>query len=311
MAQFSIDLHAHTTASDGTHSPTGLVRRAADRNVRVLGIADHDTVGGLAEAMAAGKQAGVEIVPGVEFSLRHEYDKDFVGIHLLGYFIEPESPVLVEVMEEVKQGRVDQKLKQIEKLTSFGFVVPVDEVFARASGVPGRPHIAAVLMEHNPGRFENIQQIFDEYLGTHAKAHVGRSFALTLAEATELIKQAGGLPVFAHPGAYDADIDPIFALRQAKAEGVEGVEVYYPYQKGHRPAGNTGSWIGRIEAVARELDLLPTGGTDFHGRDHDAVDLGDMGLTGKQYTRLVEGWQCLRERGSSNFKENKKQNPYI
>ena len=294
MAQFSIDLHAHTTASDGTYTPTRLVERAAERGIRVLGVTDHDTIDGLAEAITAGNRLDVAVVPGVEFSLRHEYDKDYVGIHLLGYFIDPEAPVLGEIMDKVKQGRLDQKLAQIEKLKSFGLQIPVDEVFARASGVPGRPHIAAVLLDHNPGKFESIQQIFNEYLGTHAKAHVGRPFALTLAQASGAIKQAGGVPVFAHPGAYDAGIDPIFALRKAKADGVEGVEVYYPYETGHRPGGAASSWIGRIEAVARELDLLQTGGTDFHGRHHDVVDLGDMGLTPQQFSALRQGWQRLR-----------------
>lgn len=297
---YPIDLHAHTTASDGTYTPTQLVERAAERGLRVLGIADHDTIAGIPEALAAGRRLGVEIVSGVEFSLRHEYDKDFVGIHLLGYFIDPEAAALVEVMDRVRQGRIEQKIRQIEKLQAFGFDVTVDEVFARAAGVPGRPHIAAVLMERNPGKFDNIQQIFDEYLGTHAKAHVGRQFALTLSQATAIIKQAGGLPVFAHPGAYDAAIDPIKAIRNVKAEGVEGVEVFYPYDEGHRPADKGNDWITRIEALANELSLLQTGGTDFHGRPHDRVDLGDMGLTDEQYARLKQGWQ--RMRGNKNFK---------
>lgn len=294
MAHYQIDLHAHTTASDGTHTPTELVKRAVDRGLHTLGIADHDTIDGLAEALEAGKQYGIEIVPGVEFSLRHEYDKQFVGIHLLGYFIDPQAPAIVEVMDKVKQGRIDQKIRQIEKMQSYGFKVPVEEVLAKASGVPGRPHIAAVVLENNPDKFTSIQQIFDEYLATHAKAHVGRLFSLTLAEATAIIKQAGGLPVFAHPGAYDADIDPIEAVRNAKVEGIEGVEVYYPYDKGHRPAGEASSWIGRIEALALELNLLQTGGTDFHGRPHDLVDLGDMGLTDDQFAALKRGWQQLR-----------------
>lgn len=294
MAQFQIDLHAHTTASDGTHTPTELVKRAAERDLRVLGIADHDTIGGLAEAMAAGPQYGIEIVPGVEFSLRHEYGKDFVGLHLLGYFIDPHNPALIAMMARVRQGRIDQKINQIEKLQGFGFDIPVDEVLARVDGVPGRPHIAAVLLERNPDKFENVQQIFDEYLGSHAKAHVGRSFSLTLGEATGLIKQAGGVPVFAHPGAYDTNIDPIRAIRNAQAEGVEGVEVFYPYNSGHRSSGDRSRWIGRIEALANELGLLKTGGSDFHGRDHDIVDLGDMGLTEPQYSSFKQSWQKLR-----------------
>jgi predicted metal-dependent phosphoesterase TrpH len=294
MANYPVDLHAHTTASDGTHTPTQLVERAIKRGLSVLGIADHDTIDGLAEAMEAGQRLGIQIVPAVEFSLRHEPAKDFVGIHLLGYFIDPQAPSLVEVMEKVRQGRVEQKIKQIEKLQSFGFDVPIDEVFAKATGVPGRPHIAAVLMERNPGRFESIQQIFDEYLGTQARAYVGRQFALTLSQATTVIKEADGLPVFAHPGAYDADIDPITAVRNAKAEGVEGVEVFYPYHEGHRSSDKHSNWISRIKSLANELNLLQTGGTDFHGRVHDEVDLGDMGLTNEQFVMLKQGWQKLR-----------------
>lgn len=293
MAHYPVDLHAHTTASDGKLTPAQVVERAARRGLRVVGIADHDTIDGLPEALAAGERLGLEVVPAVEFSLRHEPDKQFVGLHLLGYFIDPQAPLLVEMMQKVQHGRVEQKIKQIKKLQSFGFDVPVDEVLARAGGVPGRPHIAAVLLERNPGRFNSIQQIFDEYLGVHAKAHVGRQFALKLAEAVDLIKQAGGVPVFAHPGGYDSD-NPLLAVRNAAAEGVEGVEVFYPYEKGHRSSGERSRWIARAEALARELELLQTGGTDFHGRPHELIDLGDMGLTEAQFAHFKAGWRRLR-----------------
>lgn len=294
MAHYQIDLHAHTTASDGTQTPTQLVKRAVERGLRVLGIADHDTIDGLAEAQAAGNQFGLEIVPGVEFSTGHEYGKHFVGLHLLGYFINPQDSGLLEVMQQVKQGRVEQKIRQIEKLQSFGLEISVEAVFNRVSGVPGRPHIAAVLLERNPGRFAGIQQIFDEYLGVGAKAHMGRRFALKVGQAIDVVKGAGGLPVIAHPGVHAADIDPPTAVRNAKAEGVEGVEVFYPYETGHRPGSEASSWIGRMEALAGELGLLQTGGTDFHGRAHDVVDLGDMGLTEAQFATLKQAWQKLR-----------------
>lgn len=298
MASYQVDLHAHTTASDGQYTPTQLVERAARRGVEVLGVADHDTVSGITEAQAAGARLGIEIVPAVEFSTRHEPDKQFVGIHLLGYFIDVETPALLEVIAKVQQGRIDQKVRQIEKLQAFGFDVPVEEVFARARGVPGRPHIAAVLMDRNPDKFESIQQVFDEYLGTHAKAHVIRDFALTVGQAIAVVKEAGGLPVFAHPGAYNGHLDPVAAVRNARAEGVEGVEVFYPYGWGHRLPGDSPAessyWITRIEALADELGLLKTGGTDFHGRSQEIVDLGDVGLTEKQFASLKQGWQMLR-----------------
>ena len=295
MAFFQVDLHAHTTASDGSFSPTQLVERAAARGLSTLGITDHDTVDGLVEAMAAGERLNVEIVPGVEFSLRHEPDKQFIGLHLLGYFIDPKTPELVEVMAQVRQGRIEQKIKQIEKLQSFGFDLPVEEVLARAAGVPGRPHIAAVLLERNPGKFTDVQQIFDEYLATHAKAHVGRDFALTLTQAVAIIKAAGGVAVLAHPGVYETRADPITVVRNAAAEGVAGIEVFYPYNQGYHSAAERSGWIARLDALADELELLKTGGSDFHGRAHDGIDLGDMGLTGAQYAAFKQGWQALRQ----------------
>lgn len=294
MAHFQIDLHAHTTASDGTRTPSQLVQRAANRGLRVLGIADHDTIDGIAEAQAAGRQFDLEIVPAIEFSTRHEPHKQFIGIHLLGYFIDLTAPALIDVISRVKQGRIDQKIQQIEKLQSFGFDIPVEAVFEQVSGVPGRPHIAAVLMERNPGRFDSIQQIFDDYLGSGKKAHVARPFGLTVGEAITVVTAAGGLPVLAHPAAYDADIEPVAVVRQAKLEGVAGVEVYYPYEDGHRP-GSGARWLGRMEQLARELNLLATGGTDFHGRPGDTIDLGDMGLTQAQFDTLKTGWQKLRK----------------
>ena len=293
MAFFQIDLHAHTTASDGVFSPTQLVELAVERGLTTLGLTDHDTIDGLTEAMAAGQRLNVEIVPGVEFSLRHEADKQFIGLHLLGYFIDPATPELMEVMAKVRQGRIEQKIRQIEKLQSFGFDVPVEEVMARAAGVPGRPHIAAVLLERNPGKFSGIQQIFDEYLGTNARAHVKRDFALTLAEAVATIKTAGGAPVLAHPGVYENRADPITVVRNAVTEGVVGVEVFYPYNQGHHSAVDRSSWIARIEALADELKLLKTGGSDFHGRPHDIIELGDMGLIPAQYAAFKQGWQAL------------------
>lgn len=167
----------------------------------------------------------------------------------------------------------------------------MEGVFAQAQGVPGRPHIAAELIAQHPDRFKSIQQVFDEYLGIGRPAHVRRPFSLSVGEAIAVVKAAGGLPVLAHPGAYDADLDPVVAVRNAAAEGIGGVEVYYPYGHGHRP-GNGRSWVGRMEQLARELRLLPTGGTDFHGRPDNPIDLGDMGLTQAQFESLVTGWQA-------------------
>jgi len=187
-----------------------------------------------------------------------------------------------------------KKLNRLKKVQSLGFDISVEAVFKRVSGVPGRPHIAAELIERHPDKFNSIGQVFNRLLSPGRPAHVKRPFSLTVGQAITVVKEAGGLPVFAHPGAYDSGIDPITAVQNAKLEGVEGVEVYYPYNKGHRAGNSRSSWIGRIEQLARKLNLLATGGTDFHGRANDAVDIGDMGLTDKQFAALKAGWQQLR-----------------
>lgn len=279
MALFPVDMHAHTTASDGVLTPTELVQLAAGRGLRVLGVTDHDTVDGLAEAISAGPTLGLTVVPGVEFSTRHEYAKQFAGLHILGYFIDHRHPPLVETLRKVQEGRRRQKIEQIRRLQAFGFDISVEEVFSRVKGVPGRPHIAAVLMERNPGRFASVQQVFDEYLGVFKKAHVRREFALTVEEAIVQVKSAGGLPVLAHPGDYDDVTDPEALVRNALAAGIEGLEVYYPYNRKSRSQ----NLIAYFERLADELGLLKTGGTDFHGRPHETLLPGDMGLSEAQY----------------------------
>ena len=293
MAHYPVDLHTHSTASDGMLTPTALVALAAERGVCVIGLADHDTVGGIDEAMAAAGPVGVTVVPAVEFSTRHQRRKQFVGIHLLGYFIDHHHPALQTALKKIQQARVEQKIRQIEKLQAFGFDVPVDEVLRRASGVPGRPHIVSVLLERNPGRFQTVQQVFDEYLGVGKKAHVGRSFALTVANAIDLVRQAGGLPVLAHPAAYAPSLNVEAMVKNAAAAGVKGLEVYYPYTR----HGNREALIARLEALARKHGLVMTGGTDFHGRANDLAPLGDMGLSKPAYQALLKAHSSEKEGG--------------
>lgn len=291
MYYFPVDLHSHSTASDGKLTPTALVEMAAAQRMKAIALTDHDSVAGLDEAMRAGASRGVEIVSGVEFSTSHEREKAFVGIHVLGYFINHHHPAMQSMMQRIQAARVEQKIRQIELLQSFGFDIPVDEVLAQASGVPGRPHIASVLLARNPGRFDSWQQIFDEYLGVGKKAHVKRTFALTVAEAVALIKDAGGVPVLAHPGAYSRDLNMLAMVKHAVSAGVRGLEVYYPYSEG---VGG-GKMVARLEALARDCGLLMTGGSDYHARPNDAALLGEMGLTAADFETLKGSVAAMRD----------------
>ena len=172
-----------------------------------------------------------------------------------------------------------QKVTQIEKLQSFGFDIPVEAVLSTVSGVPGRPHIATVLMERNPKHFETRQQIFDEYLGANKKAHVARPFALTVAEAVDLIKQSGGFAVLAHPAIYGQDLD--FLVAQAVEAGITGLEIHYPY----RDTANR-ALIPHLEYLAQTHSLIITGGSDYHAHAGIPLNLGDAGLSLAQFKQL-------------------------
>jgi predicted metal-dependent phosphoesterase TrpH len=294
---FDVDLQVHTTASDGTCTPTEVVELAAGKGIRVLAITDHDSILGVAEATAAGAHlcgstaltAGVEVVPAIDLSTRDEPDKDLMELHLLGYFIDPDDPALNATLKRAIQGRVEQKRSQIQKLQELGFDVPEEEVFALAGGAPSRSHIAEVLLRHNPDRVTGKQQLFGEYLSVRGKAYVPRPFELSLEEAIQVVAAAGGVPVLSHPADYPHVRDPVGVVRYAASLGLRGIEVNYTYDKNRRhfgiPKAELHALIRRFDALADELGLLKTGGSDFHG-DRKPIELGEMGLVYKDYLRF-------------------------
>ncbi len=289
---FDVDLQIHTTASDGTCTPAQVVELAARQGLRALAVTDHDSILGVAEAMAAGERLGVEIVPAIEFSTRDEPDKDFMELHLLGYFIEPGDPTLQAMLTRVLEGRLAQKRQVIQNLQKFGFRVPEAEVLAEAGGVPGAPHIFKVVMRYNADRVVSRQQFFDEYLCVGGKAHVPRPFELSLAEAIRVVLAADGVPVLSHPANYPHVRDLFGMVRRAASLGLKGIEVNYPYHKGRRQRGispdELPALVARYDALADELGLLKTGGSDFHG-DQKPIALGEMGLAYADYLRFKEG----------------------
>jgi len=292
---FDVDLQVHTTASDGTCSPTEVVERAVRNGVRALAVTDHDSLLGIAEAMAAGEWMGVEVLPAIEFSTRDEPDKDFMELHLLGYFIDLASPALKETLGRIMQGRLDQKRAVIGNLQRLGFNVPEEEVFAPTDGVPGKPHIFEVVLCRNSDRVAGRQQFFDEYLNVGGKAHVPRPFELSLEEAIQVVLDAGGVPVLAHPGAYSKVRNPVGVVRRAVTLGLRGLEVNYPYDKTRYYDGiskaELRALIRRFDVLADELGLLKTGGSDFHG-DRKAVELGEAGMVYEDFLAFKEscGW---------------------
>jgi len=269
--------------------PEEVVALAARVGVQVLAITDHDSVDGVDEALAAGERYGVEVVPAIELSIRNEPHRDFVDIDLLGYWIDHHHPRLQQVLLQVLEGRVEQKRMQVERLQELGYHITWEEVLAEAKGVPGRPHIAEVLMRHHPDEFPTMDAVFATVLRNNGPVSMPRPFALRLEEAAALIREAGGLPVLAHPGLYTDVQDLEGMITRAARLGVLGLEVWYPYDK-TRVCSDCSpqalkAFIQRFDRLSDQLGLAKTGGSDFHGQ-RKGILLGEQGLTWEQYTTL-------------------------
>ena len=296
---FPVDLQLHSTASDGTDSPTSLVQLAAERGVRVVALTDHDSVLGLDEAMAAGQAAGVWVVPALEFSTRSERERDYADINILAYGINPHNADLGDVLQRVIESRIEQKIRQIERLQSFGVDVSVDEVLASAQGVPGRLHIARIALERNPHLFTSLQDVFAQYLAPDApnSTYVTRTFSLRVEDAIEVTHAAGGIAVLAHPGSYTRVSNVDDAVRRMKEAGLDGIEVSYTYAQnrghfGESPA-EVAALVAHFGALADRLGLLKSGGSDYHGTSKPGIMPGQAGLTMEEWHELVAqtGWE--------------------
>ena len=257
-----VDLHVHTTVSDGDLSPSACVDEAARMGLAAIAITDHDTLEGNAEAMARGEELGVEVVPGVEISLEH----DTLTIHLLGYYPEPDAPELAAVLASLRGHRDERNPEILRRLGELGCPIETEEVMAEAgSGVVGRPHIAAVMIRK--GYVATLNEAFDRYLGKGAPAYVERGKPAP-DEAIGALLRARAVPVLAHPGAMRArNVDEIesVVVRLADA-GLRGIEAYY--------SSCDPAQVNMCLRLAKRHGLLVTGGTDFHGAKKPGILMG-------------------------------------
>ncbi|OIQ08865.1 DNA polymerase III PolC-type [Moorella thermoacetica] len=274
----SADLHTHTTASDGQLRPAKMVRLARERGLTALGITDHDTVSGLAEALAAGREVGLKVIPGIELSTEWEGRE----IHLLGYGLDWEQGELMAFLETMRQARQRRNLKIVARLRDLGYNLTMADVAREAKGeTTGRPHIAAALVQK--GYLPSIDAAFKTLLDRGRPAYVPRA-KIPPSTAVKVILEAGGVPVLAHPGLSQAD-DIIPELVNS---GLQGLEVYYPH---HDPVTRE-----RYLKLASRYDLVVTGGSDFHGRSGDShADLGSCTIGAPELVRLKERWQRIRD----------------
>ena len=250
------DLHVHTTESDGTLTPQLLVKAALKSSLAAIAIVDHDTVGAIAEAQTAAAGTDLEIIPGLELTAQHENQE----IHILGYFLDYHNELLLEKLKIVALNRVERVYKIVKNLKDLGLSLDPQTVFdISGRGTVGRLHIAKSLLQD--GLVDSTAEAFRKYIGDKSPAYV-LGFRFTPSEAIALIKQAGGVAVIAHPYMLHNDaLIPEFA-----GYGLQGIEVYYPE--------HSQSMINFYLDLAKKLNLLVTGGSDFHGAVKPDVKLG-------------------------------------
>jgi predicted metal-dependent phosphoesterase TrpH len=256
------DLHIHSTASDGRLTPAEVVKEAAKKGLRFIALTDHDTIEGIAPALAAAKSfPDLRLIPGVEIST----DIPAGEVHVLGYFFDYTSRELLEKLEQFRNSRLNRAKGMVAKLDKLGIHLDWQQVEQIAgSSVMGRPHIAQAMLEK--GYIDTFKQAFTDYIGRDGPAYVERE-KVTPAEAVALIIKARGLAVLAHP--FTAG-DPEAMTIELKSAGLAGIEAYYN--------GYTDEEIEQLVAIAERHELITTGGSDFHGLDSTESAIGGVDL---------------------------------
>jgi len=267
-----IDLHLHTIFSDGSHSPTEVIHFAHDAGVTALAITDHDTVEGIPESLTAGNSLGIEIIPGIELSSRFEG----LEIHILGYFFDWENATLLDRLTKQQASREQRNPRVVEKLNKLGLELSYKEVKTKAGpGSVGRPHIAEVLIEK--GYVKTTKEAFDRYIADGRPAHIPRELPDS-SEAITWIRDAGGVPVLAHPYWTNRKGPGLHTMcHKLKEAGLMGIEVFY--------STHTRRQTSEYLELARKLGLIMTGGSDFHGIAKPNIQVGrgkgDLKVTDK------------------------------
>jgi hypothetical protein len=290
MIQSFVDLHCHSTASDGTFSPTQVIQLAKERGLSALALTDHDTIGGVAEAADEARRAGIDFLPGIEISSEYPHPGT---MHILGYGIDPQSSTLLDLTSKLLEGRDNRNPQIVKKLQELGVSITMEEVErqAREGGgssakpeaaekdtskwkappdpnkplVVGRPHIAAILLRK--GYVSSIKQAFDKYLAPGGLAYFDKE-RLTPRQALEMIRDSGGLPVLAHPVQLRTENDGQLerVVKDLVDLGLIGIEVIH--------SDHNAELFEKYSAMADRYNLLKTGGSDFHGTNKKDIDLG-------------------------------------
>lgn len=279
LQQGRVDLHIHTTASDGSLTPAEVVRLSLEQGLAAIALTDHDTVEGLVEAWAAAKGTGLEVVPGVEISS----DWPVGDFHILGLDVDPRDGPFNERLQSMKAARLQRARKMLNRLAALGMPLEWDEVarFCNGNCTVGRLHIARAMVHR--GYASDVHEAFQRYIGRDGPAYVPR-LRMTPVEVIGVIRRAGGVAVLAHPVASGvAEHIPTLA-----SLGLQGVEVWYP---AHSPED-----VRSLLRLARQYRLLVTGGSDFHGFGLDTgAPLGSVNMPLRLLRRLQQAAELARK----------------
>jgi len=270
----SADLHIHTTFSDGSYKPEEIVDLAEKNNFKTIAISDHDTLDGINPALEYASNKDIEVIPAIEFSTFEEKAE----IHILGYFIDHEDDYLRKKVKKIFDSRKIRAQKMVELLNKQNIDITYNEVKNMAGDdYIGRPHIAKLMVKR--GYINEMKDAFtDQYIGNGGKAYVEK-YKLSPVEAIDLILNTGGIPVLAHP-VFINHGEPMDKqdIKKLKDTGLLGLEVYH--------SKHNEKTIGYYKNIAQELNLLITGGSDFHGENSPGVNLGDIRLSDDHIDKL-------------------------
>lgn len=253
-----VNLHVHTRYSDGQLTPKEVVKLASkDPNLSVISISDHDTIAGLREAQRVARTNGIDIIPGIELSIRTEPEKDFFQLHLLGYFFDPQNQQLTDYLERRRISRLERGREYARKLQALGFSIRVEDIdkLGETKSI-GKPDIARLVLKNHPDMDE--EELFKGYLNYGGKVFVPYDFDVRLEDGIALVRAAGGIAGLAHPGSYYQVADIEGVVERSKDMGADFLEVFYPYPESRMVM------IHRFMNMAERFGLGVSGGSDFH-----------------------------------------------
>lgn len=257
----TVDLHTHSTYSDGTYTPEELVRYGKEKGLSAIALTDHDTLDGISEALDCGRRYGIEVIPGIEISA--EYDNS--ELHIAGLFVDNENKEFISALENLRRSRESRNIEMVEKLNQIGVNIDYKKVLSRGRGsVITRAHIAREVVDNGYALSNN--EVFERYIGKGKPAYVKRQL-MSWQETLRLIKESGGLPVLAHPLLYKMSGRRLEAVvADLAAGGLAAIEAYYST---HSQAD-----VKYVKTLAEKNNLKLSGGSDFHGTNKPKLDLG-------------------------------------